>query len=77
MNRGNRGWSTLLAFGEPQGDTAMARTVSLPAAIAVKLILSGKITQPGVYAPLAADVYTPVLRELQQLGIEFTEKTRK
>ncbi|MDO9547380.1 MAG: saccharopine dehydrogenase C-terminal domain-containing protein, partial [Candidatus Marinimicrobia bacterium] len=36
--------STLVDFGIPHGDSSMARTVSLPAAIATRLILQGKIT---------------------------------
>ena len=35
--------STLVDFGIPNGDTSMARTVGLPAAIAVRMILHGQI----------------------------------
>lgn len=31
--------STLITFGEPNGDTAMSRTVSFPVAIAIRLVL--------------------------------------
>ena len=43
--------STLIDFGQPEGDSAMARTVSLPAAIATKLILTGAIREAGVHIP--------------------------
>jgi hypothetical protein len=66
--------STLTAFGEPGGDSAMARTVSLPAAIAVDLILRGEITATGVHIPVTPNFYEPILARLQQLGIEFVEK---
>ena len=66
--------STLVDFGVPGGDSAMARTVSLPAAIAVRLILEGKIQLTGVHIPVMPAVYEPVLDELETLGIVFEEK---
>lgn len=69
--------STLLDFGIPGGDTSVARTVSLPAAIAVRLILEGKITRPGVHIPVHPDAYTPILNELASLGIKFEERARR
>jgi len=66
--------STLIAFGEPGGNSAMARTVSLPAAIAVDLILRGEITATGVHIPVTPNFYEPILARLQELGIEFIEK---
>jgi len=66
--------STLIDFGIPQGDSAMARTVSLPAAIATRLILEGVITQPGVHIPVTAKIYNPVLDELAQLKIVCRER---
>lgn len=66
--------STLTAFGQPGGDSAMARTVSLPAAIAVDLILRGQITATGVQVPVTPDLYEPILARLRALGIEFVEK---
>jgi saccharopine dehydrogenase-like NADP-dependent oxidoreductase len=66
--------STLTAFGEPGGDSAMARTVSLPAAIAVDLILRGEITATGIHIPVTPNFYEPILARLQELGIEFVEK---
>ena len=35
---------SLVAYGDPKGYSAMARTVSVPAAIAAKMILDGKLT---------------------------------
>lgn len=66
--------ATLTAFGEPGGYSAMARTVSLPAAIAVDLILRGEITATGVQIPVTPNLYEPILNELKALGIEFVEK---
>jgi saccharopine dehydrogenase (NADP+, L-glutamate forming) len=66
--------STLIDYGIPDGDSAMARTVSLPAAIAARMILDGKITRLGVSIPVSADIYEPVLMELAELGIKCVER---
>ena len=66
--------STLIDFGIPHGDTSMARTVGLPAAICTRLILEGAIKVTGVHIPVIPEIYTPVLRELKELGITFKEK---
>ncbi len=66
--------STLIDYGIPHGDTSMARTVSLPAAIGTHMILQGKITRPGVCIPVAADIYEPILAELETLDIRCVEK---
>ena len=66
--------STLFDYGIPNGNSSMARTVSLPLAIAVKLILEGKINLTGVQIPVDPIIYEPVLRELKSLGIEFEEE---
>ncbi len=60
-------------FGIPHGDTSMARTVGLPAAIGVRLILEGKIALTGVQVPVVPEIYEPVLAELEALGIKFVE----
>lgn len=65
--------STLVDFGIPHGDSSMARTVGLPAAIAVRLILSGQIALTGVQVPVVPEIYEPVLAELETLGIRFVE----
>ncbi len=67
--------ATLLDFGIPGGDTAMARTVGLPAAIASRLILEGRIRLTGVHIPVVPEIYEPVLGELAALGIEVKERT--
>ena len=66
--------STLIDFGIPGGDSSMARTVSLPAAIATKMILKGKIDVTGVHAPVLSEIYSPVLDELETMNIVCKEK---
>ncbi len=68
--------STLIDFGLPHGDTSMARTVSLPMAIATDLLAKGRINRRGVLIPLYQDVYEPVLAELGRLGIAMKEERR-
>nr|HID14044.1 saccharopine dehydrogenase [Anaerolineae bacterium] len=74
-DRRERITSTLIDFGIPGGDTAMARTVGLPAAIGARLVLEGKINLTGVHIPVLPEIYEPVLGELEQLGIACVEKT--
>ena len=67
--------STLIDTGVPGGETAMARTVGLPAAIGTRLILEGKISLTGVHIPVLAEIYEPVLAELERQSITCVEKT--
>lgn len=65
--------ATMVALGDDQTYTAMAKTVGLPVAIATLAILNKKITTPGVQIPISKEVYTPILKELESFGIEFKE----
>ena len=66
--------SLLVAFGEPDGDSATARTVSLPTALAGRLLLDGRI-EPGVRLPTVRQIYEPILTRLEDMGIVFREWT--
>jgi len=68
-------WSRLVAYGERGGDSAMARTVSLPAALGARLILEGRLGRPGVLRPTTEDIYGPVLADLAALGVRCEEET--
>lgn len=67
--------SQLIDFGQPGGDSAMSRTVSLPAAIAAHMLLQGQITETGVLRPVLPGIYNPVLDELATLDIACREQT--
>jgi saccharopine dehydrogenase-like NADP-dependent oxidoreductase len=69
--------STLVDYGIVGGDSSIARTVSSPAAIAVKMILEGKIKLSGVYIPVNPKIYNPILDELEGIGIKFKEKIKR
>mgnify|MGYP000959038036 CR=1 FL=1 len=66
--------SRMLDFGSPATNTSIARTVALPAAMAVKQILTGKITLHGVYRPVLPEIYNPILDELERNGITMEEE---
>lgn len=68
--------STMLLNGIPGGDSAMARTVSLPVAISTRLILEGKITLRGSVLPIYPEIYNPVLEELEEFGIKYSHRKR-
>ncbi len=66
--------SSMVCIGDNQIYTAMARTVGLPVAIATLKILNGEINTPGVQLPIKKEIYEPILKELEENGIIFTEK---
>ena len=68
--------STLIEYGDPKGFTAMAKLVGVPAAVAVKQILNGTLSQKGILAPMTPEINNPLMKELKEdFGIEMTEKT--
>lgn len=66
--------SRMLDFGTLATDTSIARTVALPAAIGVEMILTGKIGVKGVHVPVIPEIYHPVLDELERMGIRMDEE---
>jgi len=66
--------SYLITLGDDSQQTAMAKTVGLPVAIATKLLVAGQLKATGVQIPVTDDIYQPVLNELKPLGIEVMEK---
>jgi saccharopine dehydrogenase (NADP+, L-glutamate forming)/spermidine synthase len=67
--------STLIDYGIPNGDSSMSRTVALPVAIASRMILEKSINITGVHRPTIPELYNPILKELQTLGISLEEHT--
>jgi saccharopine dehydrogenase (NADP+, L-glutamate forming)/spermidine synthase len=68
--------STMIDYGIPNGDSSMSRTVSLPVAIGVRMILEGKFSKPGVWIPVIPELYNPILDELETLGIKCVERSK-
>ena len=65
--------SSMVVIGDDENNTAMAKTVGLPIAIATKLILNNKIQEKGVLMPMSKEIYGPILEELKEYGIFFKE----
>lgn len=66
--------STLEAYGEPSGYSAMARTVGIPCGIAVQLVLDGKLNTPGILTPYTKEICDPIREILESEGLGLTEK---
>ncbi|POM62970.1 Alpha-aminoadipic semialdehyde synthase [Phytophthora palmivora] len=67
--------STFVGYGSEKGDTIMAKTVGLSAAIGVQLILQDAVQGRGVLTPTTPDIYIPALARLEVEGVRFIEKT--
>jgi len=65
--------SHMVAVGEDQTYTAMSITVGLPCAICAKLILNDTIKIKGVRLPILPEIYSPILTELEDYGVKFTD----
>jgi len=66
--------SSMSYEGQDRENTAMAYTVGLPLAIAVKLIATGQILPVGVNIPISPEIYLPILDELETFGVKFVEE---
>ncbi|MFO8054803.1 MAG: saccharopine dehydrogenase C-terminal domain-containing protein [Bacteroidales bacterium] len=66
--------SSMITRGREAPHTAMSITVGMPVAIAVKLLLNGKIRETGVQVPTRPEIYQPILQELEENGIHFVEQ---
>lgn len=66
--------SRMLDFGTPATDTAVARTVALPAAVGVEMILENQITARGVQIPVIPEIYQPILNRLEDMNIRMIEE---
>lgn len=66
--------SRMLDFGTLKTDTSVARTVALPAAVGVEMILEGQISAKGVHIPVIPEIYNPILDALEKLDIRMEEE---
>jgi len=69
--------ASMIHNGERGGFTAMSKTVGLPAAIVAKLLLQNELPLTGCHIPTHPAIYQPVLKELKEHDIAFTEKVEK
>jgi hypothetical protein len=54
----------------------MAKTVGLPLGVLAMMLVRNECRLTGIHLPVMKEVYKPVLKELTQYGIVFTEKLR-
>jgi saccharopine dehydrogenase-like NADP-dependent oxidoreductase len=66
--------SRMLDFGTLLTDTSVARTVALPAACGVEMILEGRIRAKGVHIPVIPEIYNPILDSLEKMDIWMEEQ---
>lgn len=66
--------STFIDYGEPDGFTAISKSVGLPAAISAQLLLNNQLPITGCHIPTHPAIYTTVLKELMNNGLQFREK---
>ena len=67
----------LVVYGEPNGYSAMAKTVGYPAGIAASMILAGEIQNKGVIVPISNQIYITMIKRLRNEGIRAVEKSQK
>ncbi|KAJ1795512.1 hypothetical protein LPJ56_006826 [Coemansia sp. RSA 2599] len=69
--------SSLTVYGDSKtGETAMARTVGIPAAIATRLLLEGAVTTRGTIRPTIPEIYNPLIERLELKGIVFNDSVK-
>ncbi|CDO74812.1 hypothetical protein BN946_scf185001.g60 [Trametes cinnabarina] len=66
--------STLEAYGEPYGHSAMARYVGVPCGIAAQMVLDGFFEHSGIYAPHTKVICDPIREALEAQGMGLVEK---
>ncbi|XP_034033204.1 alpha-aminoadipic semialdehyde synthase, mitochondrial isoform X1 [Thalassophryne amazonica] len=66
---------SLVVYGDPDGFSAMAKTVGCPTAIVARMVLDGEIRTKGVMVPMTKEVYGPVLAELKREGLQVVSKS--
>jgi saccharopine dehydrogenase-like NADP-dependent oxidoreductase len=70
-------YSSMVVYGEDNVHTAMSISVGLPLAIAAKMLLTGGITDlTGVHIPTVKEIYEPIMKELENYKIRFTEEEK-
>ena len=69
--------STLEAFGDPKGASAMSHAVGVPCGIAAQLLLDGTpaLKQPGILQPYTPEICDPIRLLAEKEGLGMVEAT--
>jgi saccharopine dehydrogenase (NADP+, L-glutamate forming) len=63
--------ATLVAQGEDQQNSAIAKGIGLTLGASAKAVLVGNIKVKGLHIPIKKEIYDPILNELDDLGVSF------
>lgn len=64
--------ATLIAQGEDQRNSAIAKAIGFTTGAAAKAVLLGNIkVKGGLHIPVKKEIYDPILNELDDLGVSF------
>ena len=72
--------STMIVSGESAdsgGISVMSKSVGVTAAMGVRLVLEGKISQRGILSPTTPEIYTPILKNLEKAGLFMVEESER
>lgn len=67
----------LIVYGDPEGYSAMAKTVGYPCGIAANMIMNGEIRETGIIGPTSMHIYNTMIKRLRTEGIVAVEKSTK
>ncbi|KAL6360978.1 hypothetical protein LRP88_04439 [Fusarium phalaenopsidis] len=68
--------STLELFGDPNGDSAMSKSVGVTCGIATQLLLDGHgpLNKPGILAPYSREICELIRAKVEEEGIKLVER---
>ncbi|OSD05656.1 putative Saccharopine dehydrogenase [Trametes coccinea BRFM310] len=66
--------STLEAYGELNGHSAMARYVGVPCGIAAQMVLDGLFKESDIFAPHSKEICDPIRETLEAHGMGLVEQ---
>ncbi|RSL46753.1 hypothetical protein CEP54_013698 [Fusarium duplospermum] len=68
--------STLELFGDPNGDSAMSKSVGITCGIATQLLLDGHapLNEPGILAPYSREICDLIRVKVEEEGIKLVER---
>lgn len=55
----------------------MSQTVGITCGIGSRMVLDGKIPQRGILSPIHKEIYTPILKELENYGVVMIEESER
>ena len=72
--------STFIGSGQSHasgGISVMSLTVGVTCGIGARMVLTGRVPQRGVLAPIYPEIYQPILKELETYGVRMIEESER